>query len=179
MTNSGYRDKKGRFLKGKPGGPGRRKKAKENLMPSPEEIRRVFFRAFLSVFCKDGSIKDLVDFAKKNQLNARLLIQEVRKLLPELATVESEREGVRIIVANTFLPRPGDKLPEQKKEDSPSPKGEQIKQLEKSETLALDLTWHKKIRDLQNLSKDELQKRLDSMTDSEFDETMKGLKIIN
>jgi len=115
MTNSGYRDKKGRFLKGKPGGPGRRKKAKENLMPSPEEIRRVFFRAFLSVFCKDGSIKDLVDFAKKNQLNARLLIQEVRKLLPELATVESEREGVRIIVANTFLPRPGDKLQSRKK----------------------------------------------------------------
>jgi len=87
MKRTIKRTKKGQFRKGSAGGPGRgkKKKAMEGDAPLPIEIQQAFFRAFMAIFNKSGNLQELIDFCNKNQLNQRLLIQEVRRLLPELS----------------------------------------------------------------------------------------------
>lgn len=86
MKRTIKRTKKGQFRKGTGGGPGRgkRKKIADDDI-RPVEIQKAFFKAFVKIFSKRGDADELVKFCEKNQLNSRLLIQEVRRLLPELS----------------------------------------------------------------------------------------------
>ena len=103
MTRQIKRTKKGRFAKGTRGGPGRRLR-KDTPAPTSQEIRDAFYKTFVQIFVKSGNVKELVAFCKKNQMNMRLLIQEVRKMLPEIA---AEREGQsNVVFVTTALPRP-------------------------------------------------------------------------
>ena len=102
MARQIKRTKKGRFAKGTGGGPGRRAR-KDSPVPSSQEIRAAFYKAFVEIFVKSGNIKELVAFCKRNQSNTRLLIQEVRKILPEIA---AEREGQsNVVFVTTAVPR--------------------------------------------------------------------------
>ena len=86
MKRTIKRTKKGQFKKGTGGGPGRGKKKK--VMEGdirPVDIQKAFYTAFMKIFNKRGDADELVKFCEKNQLNSRLLIQEVRRLLPELS----------------------------------------------------------------------------------------------
>lgn len=87
MKRTIKRTKKGQFKKGTGGGPGRgkRKKIMEGDAPLPVDIQQAFFRAFMAIFNKSGNLQELIEFCNKNQLNQRLLLQEVRRLLPELS----------------------------------------------------------------------------------------------
>lgn len=101
MTRQVKRTKKGRFAKGTGGGPGR-KKRQDGEVPTSQAIRDAFYKTFVQIFVKSGDPKELVDFCKKNQLNMRLLIQEVRKILPDLAIGE-EKGQLNIIVERKIL----------------------------------------------------------------------------
>lgn len=87
------RDKRGRWVKGVCGrvsGAGQRKQKTSNV-PTSRTIRDAFYRTFVEIFVKDGSIKELVAFCKKNPTNMKLLLTEIRKLLPEIV---AERDSV-------------------------------------------------------------------------------------
>lgn len=102
------RTSRGRFKKGVSGNPsGMPKKKKDSPVPTSKAIRDAFYQAFVEIFVKGGSIKELTAFCKKNQMNMRLLIQEVRKILPDLA-VEREGTGGGIIQVVSATPRATD-----------------------------------------------------------------------
>lgn len=101
------RNKRGQFKKGVSGNPTGRGKKKDSPVPTSKEIRDAFYQAFVEIFVKSGSTKELVDFCKRNQLNQRLLIQEVRKILPDLAT-EREDAGIGSIQIVSAVPRATD-----------------------------------------------------------------------
>ena len=75
---------RGRFVKGQSGNPSGRKKRKDSPVPSSQEIRNAFYKAFVAIFAKGGDPKELIAFCKKNQTNMKLLVTEIRKLLPEI-----------------------------------------------------------------------------------------------
>lgn len=106
MARAIKRTKKGRFAKGTRPGPGKRAR-KDSPVPSSKEIRDAFYQAFVEIFVKGGSINELVEFCKRNQLNQRLLIQEVRKILPDLST-ERDGAGIGTLQVVSAVPRSTD-----------------------------------------------------------------------
>ncbi len=109
MKKTIKRTKKGQFKKGSAGGPGRGKKKKvmEEDAPLPIEIQQAFFHAFMRIFNKSGNLQELIDFCDKNQLNQRLLIQEVRRLLPELShQVVDQVRPLKVTVQQVVTDKP-------------------------------------------------------------------------
>jgi len=160
MTRQIKRTKKGRFAKGTGAGPGHRSK-KDSPVPSSQEIRDAFYKAFVEIFVKGGSVKELVAFCKKSQLNQRLLLQEVRKILPEIAAEAEKQSRIVYMLSEKYMPekddrvmkmtRPGDekKAPvEEPKKETPAP-----------------LQTKKKKEPLCDMTDDELA----AMTDDELD----------
>ncbi len=75
------------FVKGGPGGPGRpRKKPPEKVTSGT--IRERFFDTFMKAFTE----KEMIAFCKKSQLNKRLFLQEIRKLLPVMVEQDIKAE---------------------------------------------------------------------------------------
>lgn len=160
MTKQIKRTKKGRFAKGTGPGPGKRSK-KVGSIPTSQEIRDAFYKAFVQIFAKSGDPKKLVEFCKKNQLNQRLLIQEIRKLLPEMA--EDPRDGPHLLVVNRIITDdrevvegPSDKdIAEMKRDgyemsDKFLPKDNPVKESELSDSEKMtDEQLQKKIKELE------------------------------
>ncbi len=83
------RRKSGQFAKGHKGGPGR--PPKKDLKPediTSGTIRERFFKTFMKAFTE----REMIDFCKKSQLNKRLFLQEIRKLLPVMIEQDSKVE---------------------------------------------------------------------------------------
>lgn len=98
------RTKKGKFRKGGKGGPGR-KKTSTGEVPTSQAIRDAFYKAFVELFVKSGDPKKLVEFCKKNQMNQRLLIQEVRKILPDIITQAEQEKKMRFEFSEDYVPK--------------------------------------------------------------------------
>jgi len=98
------RNKRGQFKKGSSGNPTGRKKRQDGEVPTSQAIRDAFYKTFVQIFVESGDPKKLVDFCKKNQMNMRLLIQEVRKILPEMVT-QAEKEQATFEFSERYMPK--------------------------------------------------------------------------
>ena len=104
------RDRRGRFKKGGPPGPGRKKKTEIQGVPL-SRVKDAFLKVFVEVFNKTGDWRELAEFVKSSNLNKRMFLMELRKLIPPEEEGDFSQDSKPLLVIDRIITDKREDLP--------------------------------------------------------------------